>query len=176
MKSLTESPAVLSVHEGTAGQYIIRVGNLRHRPLVVGITKLLAADARSFVVITPSDIKVFAVGNGDAPSTEPIAKTEVEVDAETQAAIDAEEGRTVPGTDVNADDGVGDGGPSVEEAVPAKPRRRAKPTPLAGHDEACARCAGRGRIQIALDNGAASETACPLCQGQGVMKRYGARR
>ena len=64
MKSLTEQPAVLSVHAGAAGQFILRVTDLRYRPLVIGVTKLLSAEASSFVVITPSDIKVFAVGGG----------------------------------------------------------------------------------------------------------------
>ena len=122
------------------------------------------------MVITPSDIKVFtATGNGDSPEPE----TEVPFDAETQSAIDAEEGRSVPGTDIPAE--MDDEG-STEEPVPAKPRRRAKPASVAGHDEKCGRCSGAGRIAIALDNGVASDAACPICKGTGVMVRYGARR
>ena len=165
MKSLTESPAILTVHAGSPGQYILRTTDLRHRPLVVAVTKLLA-DASSFVVITPSDIKVF--------TAEPQEETHVpEIDAETKSAIDAEEVRSVPGTDIPAE--MDDEG-STEEPVPAKPRRRAKPASVAGHDEKCGRCSGAGRIAIALDNGVASDAACPICKGTGVMVRYGARR
>src|ERR1700722_4778542 len=116
MKSLTESPAILNVHTGSPGQYVIRVSDLRHRPLVIGVTKLLA-DAQSFVVVTPSDIKVFVAGNGiAAPAQEQGAESgaDIEIDAETQAAIDAEEGRAIPGANIPAE--MADVG-AIEEPV-----------------------------------------------------------
>jgi hypothetical protein len=153
MKSLTEQPAVLSVHEGTAGQYILRVNDLKHRPLIIGITKLLS-DAQSFVVITPSDIKVFAV---DGVPDESHENKQVDLEEENQETLDEL--------------------PQPEEPV-VTPRRRGRPpkSEQAGHDENCQRCAGTGRTKVILDGGAGSETACPICRGEGVMRRYGARR
>jgi hypothetical protein len=182
MKSLTEQSAVLSVHQGAAGQFILRVSDLSYRSLVIGVTKLLP-DARSFVVITPSDIKVFSVGGengnrnndvgGDVSSGTTDMPVDEDVDAETQAAIDAEEGRAVPGAAVSD---MGEGCEEVAEA-PAKGVRRRKPSaPVAGHDEACGRCGGTGKTRVILDGGGGAETACPICHGAGVMRRYGARR
>lgn len=152
MKSLTESPAVLTVHEGSEGQYILRVSDLRHRPLVIQVTKLLE-DARSFVIITPGDVKVFAVGDG---FREPIG-AEVPEPLETQD----EEEHEIP--------------QSVEEEPP-KTRKRGRPAQIAGHDETCGRCQGKGRIQSILEGGAATDIACVICKGEGILRRYGARR
>jgi len=172
MKSLTEQPAVLSVHEGTNGQYILRVADVRHRPLVIGVTKLLT-DATSFVLITPSDIKVFNVvgGNGTGPTeiADAIPETTDVVDAETQAAIDA------------IDAGADPGAPPASEIVGETPQqtkvvRRKRPAPVAGHDEQCQRCSGAGKIEVLMDGGKPAETTCPICRGEGIMRRYGARR
>ena len=180
MKSLTEQPAVLSVHRGTAGQYILRVADLQYRPLVIGVTKLLP-DASSFVVITPSDIRVFSV-NGDSATA---ASAEVEdgtlddadLDPETRAAIAAEQSRSLPGSVVEGD---GDAAAPAEEAVPppVKNVRRRKPSaaPVAGHDDQCGRCGGSGKARVILDGGGGADTTCPICQGRGTMRRYGARR
>jgi hypothetical protein len=187
MKSLTEQPAVLSVHAGPAGQYILRVANIRYRPLVVGVTKLLP-DASSFVLITPTDIKVFAVGGSDNGTSMASSdnhgamdnrdnsgelSTEAPLDAETLAAIAAEEGRTVPGESPD--------GPPTQEVVGEAPQgakvvKRKRPAQVAGHDETCGRCQGAGRVQMMLDGGKGAEAPCPICKGVGVMRRYGARR
>jgi hypothetical protein len=185
VKSLTESPAVLSVHAGSAGQFIIRVADLRDRPLITGVTKLLTdAGASSFVVVTPSDIKVFNVGgsgNGNRPVVADPGGVDsgggtgdlVVSDAETQAAIDAEESRPVPGAaaDLPTDTAIVGETPQGTKVV-----RRPRKPPIAGHAEACGRCAGTGRIAMILDGGAAGETACPVCKGAGTLTRYGNRR
>lgn len=180
MKSLTEQPAVLSVHQGSAGQYILRVTDLRYRPLVIGVTKLLP-DASSFVVITPSDIKVFAVGNGAGPTVTEVpdgddTQQEVELDEETRAAIDAEEQRSVPGAVETRDAEVGTAGAEPEPVAKATRRRKPSTAPVAGHDEACGRCGGAGKTRVILDGGGGAETACPICKGTGTMRRYGAKR
>jgi len=191
MKSLSESPAILTVHAGTAGQFIIKVGDLRYRPLIVGVTKLLP-DAESLVIITPQDIKVYAVGavggsngagadraDGSSPSGDGVASgaaTE-ELDAETMAAIAKEEGRAMPGDAADVAPAT-----ATAEVVGETPqgtkvvRRKKSPVPIAGHEEACQRCAGLGRIKILLDGGSASETGCPICSGQGTIRRYGNKR
>lgn len=165
MKSLTESPAILTVHAAADGQYILRTTDLNHRPLLIGVTKLLP-DARSFVIVTPSDIKVFAVSdNGKETNVGQDATNSTTgiMDPDTEAAINTEEGRSLPGD-------------STEEVAPPRTVKRKKSDSVAGHDEKCQRCAGTGRIQIILDGGAASDTACGICKGTGVMRRYGARR
>lgn len=174
MKSLTESPAVLTVHAGAAGQYILRIADLQYRPLLVSVSKLLPG-ARSLVVITPSDIKVFDVGvsndNIENVADREMAGTDTVLDPETIAAIAAESERPLP----NATTEDSDAEPAAEPA-PVRTRRRPKPESVAGHDESCGRCRGAGKVAIALDNGSASETSCPICKGSGVMRRYGARR
>lgn len=159
MKSISEKPAVLSVHEGEPGQFILRVGDLKYRPLVVGITKLLG-EARSFVVVTPSDIKVFEVnGNGTDPvppqAESEIPQSETEVDPEMQSAIDAES---------NPDSG------QPEKTV----RRRGRPPKEP--NSTCMRCRGTGKTKVLMDGGAPAETSCPVCGGSGVVIRYGDRR
>lgn len=152
MKSLTEQPAILSVHEGSPGQFIVRVSDASHRGLVVGVTKLLQ-DAKSLVVITPSDIKVFAVDGDESVPKE-------------------ESSGELPQSDEPIDETTQDA-----EPVPVAHRRGRPPkSEQAGRDEQCQRCGGIGRMQVVLDGGAASETACPICKGEGVMRRYGARR
>src|SRR6266576_4737855 len=118
MKSLTESPALLTVHAGSPGQYIVRVVDLRNRSLVAGVIKLLA-DGESFVVVTPTDTKVFTSANGDAP----VPESPAPLDADTLAAIAAEEGRAMPNADVEESE--------AEETTPPKARRRPKPVSVA---------------------------------------------
>lgn len=176
MKSLTESPAVLTVHAGAEGQYILRIADLQYRPLLVSVSKMLPG-ARSLVVITPSDIKVFSVGgsndnvetSGDDLRTTSgdVDSADVALDAKTLAAIEAENERPLPNATVEEEE---------PEPSPARTRRRPKPESVAGHDEPCGRCRGVGMVAIALDNGAPSETVCPICKGTKVMRRYGARR
>jgi hypothetical protein len=181
MKSLTEQPAVLSVHRGMAGQYVLRISDLQYRPLVIGVTKLLP-DASSFLVVTPSDIRLFTV-NSDGATAAPAEVADAEpddadLDPETRAAIAAEESRAVPGAVVEGD-GDAAAAAETEEVVPAvKNVRRRKPSaaPVAGHDDQCGRCGGSGKARVILDGGGGAETACPICKGTGTMRRYGARR
>src|SRR5271170_2018869 len=74
MKSISERPPILTVHEDQ-GDYILRVGDTRYRHLVVGLSKLLT-DARRLIVVTPGDVKFFTMegddGNGpDSSATTP---------------------------------------------------------------------------------------------------------
>ena len=163
MRSLTEQPALLSIHQGSPGQYILRVSDLRYRPLVVQVSKALE-DAASLVVITPSDIKVYEVTRDEQPETVSGGETEAEGPAMSDselAAISAQEEIPVPG--------------QVEETPPKAVRRR-KPDSVAGHDEPCMRCSGQGMIRIIPEGGSPSDSPCPICKGTGVMKRYGAKR
>lgn len=182
-KALTEAPALLTVHETGAGQYIIRVTDTRRRALVTGLTKLLD-DATEIVLVLPNDLKVFHVGGsgngavaGDSGSmaadavsddTEGLEEAPPVTDPETLALIAKEEGKTLPGAAVEPE-------PPAEPAPP-RTRRRAKPESIAGHPEACGRCRGSGQIEMLLDGGQPGKTSCPVCRGSGELIRYGNRR
>ena len=169
MKSLTESPAVLTVHQGSPGQFVIR----GERTLIVGVTKMLAErGAKSFVVITPTDVKVFAVSeNGDAVSAvddgaagnDPVDGAEAPIDQETQAAIDAEESREIPSS------------PQLEVVPRVVKRDRNKNKSIVGKEVSCGRCNGEGKIATLLDGGQAASVSCPVCKGSGVSKQVGRR-
>jgi hypothetical protein len=186
---------------------VLRIGDLRWRPLVVGVSKLLD-DARSLIVVTPSDIKVLRVSgsadsggdprsevartagdggtaagpapygaDGLAPGSasgikEAYSEAGIELDDETLAAIKAqEEGHPpLPSTAETVD--------NAETVAEAGMRvvRRSKPNGRAGHAETCGRCRGQGRIRIIEEGGAAGEAPCGVCQGSGVIQRYGSRR
>lgn len=119
-------------------------------------------------MVTEKDVKVFAVGeNGTAPVPVEVEPDE-EVSPEVQAAIDKEESNSIPGAAEGID--------PEEAGESTRVVKRKRPAQVAGHDEACARCAGTGKAKVILDGGAGAETPCPICKGEGVMRRYGARR
>lgn len=177
MKSASEVPAILTIHQTSPGQYVVRVGDLRYRPLVVAVSKLLE-DATSLIVITPADIKVLRV-SGDSPkavvaspSEEPagpglLGEVPMEsLDAETQAAIREQEQHSLPGQE------------SVrpEEGMRVVRRRKPNGHSPAGHPETCGRCRGEGSIKIIDEGGNAGEAPCGVCKGSGVLTRYGSPR
>lgn len=190
MKTGSEVPAILTVHQTAPGQYVMRIGDLRYRPLLVAVSKLLE-DASSLVVITPADIKVLRVSgnsaNGlsakatvaspsDAAGTADPQETgtgEVpleSLDAETQAAIRDQEQHSLPGSPP-AEPNV-----SPSESGMRVVRRKPNGRPSAGHPETCGRCRGEGKIRIIDETGGAGEAPCGVCQGAGVVTRYGLPR
>jgi len=162
VKSLTESPALLTVHESAPGHYVIRVRDTSQRPLIVGVTKLLP-DASSLTVITPSDIKVFVSENGDQATSYPQPSTDEVTTQSDEADVDL---TSPPPAEPDP----------VDEPLPSNVRRRKKPASITGRAEPCMRCQGHGKVPMMLDGGAAGESACPVCRGTGTMTRYGARR
>jgi hypothetical protein len=171
MKSLTESPAILTVHQGSPGQFVIR----GLRQYVVAATKLLAAEgARSFIVITETDVKVFDVRDADAVTGNGAADTEATAgDADTLPPADALDDDPF---DAAADAAIAAAAEVVGETPQGtKVVRRKRNQSSAGHDSPCQRCSGTGKVAVAFDNGSSSEAACPICKGAGVMRRYGSR-
>jgi hypothetical protein len=53
-------------------------------------------------------------------------------------------------------------------------RRERKDNPLRGSNSVCGRCRGVGQVQVALEGGASGTATCPVCQGEGEIRRYGA--
>lgn len=190
MKTGAEVPAILTVHQTSPGQYVMRIADLRYRPLLVAVSKLLE-DASSLVVITPADIKVLRVsGNsasglsakatvaspsdaaGAGPQEMGTGTGEVpleSLDAETQAAIRDQEQHSLPGPQAEPEVSRPAGGMQV---VRRKPNGR----PSAGHPETCGRCRGEGKIRIIDEGGGPGEAPCGVCQGAGVVTRYGLPR
>ena len=183
MKNASEVPAILTIHRTSPGQYIVRVGDLRYRPLVVAVSKLLE-DATSLVVVTPADIKVIRVSGSSVseesrkgtvaspPSEDEAAGPEVPVeslDAETQAAIREQEQHSLPGLNEGSE-------PSVNPEPGMRVVRRKSNGQFAGHSETCGRCHGAGHIAIMDESGGAGRAPCGVCQGSGVLTRYGSPR
>ena len=181
MTSLAEQPAVLSVHQTSPGAYIVRVSDLRYRPLVVAVRNALP-DLASLVVVTPTDIKVFA-GTGEVAGPPPVVNFPAEPegpelsDEALQAAIAEQEGHALPNAEP-AEPVLPAGQEVVGETAQGTKvvRRRKSNTPSAGHDETCQRCRGGGKVQMLMDGGNAAETTCPICKGEGMIRRYGAKR
>ena len=191
MKTASELPPILTIHQTAAGEYVVRVGDLKWRPLVVAVSKLLD-DATQLIVVTPSDIKVVKVGGvrevpGRGPVANPPARkataadsADLDLDQETLAAIAEQEGHALPGqSSLGAEPEIAPNGGTVtgKTAEGMKVvRRKPSARQAAGHDEPCGRCRGQGKIQIIQEGGASGEAPCGVCQGSGVMRMYGARR
>jgi hypothetical protein len=180
MKTATDLPAVLTVHEASPGQYVLRIGDLRWRPLVVGVSKLLD-DAKSLIVVTPGDIKVLRVSGTESESegtavASPLnagpaaADPDAQLDQETLAAIKEQEEH--PPLSAEPDEGA----PVVKAEAGMRVVRRSKPNGRAGHAEVCGRCRGEGSIRIIEEGGSPGQAPCGVCQGTGQITRYGARR
>lgn len=166
MKSIAERPPILTIHEDS-GDYILRVGDTRYRNLVVGVSKLLP-DARRLIVVTPGDVKFFVMdgSGGEGEDTRTINDiTSAEVPEEV---IAEQESHALPNADTE-----------LTAAEPSKLTRKRKPLRddiKVGHMENCQRCGGTGKAKVLMDGGVAAETVCPICQGAGTIRRYGARR
>lgn len=169
--NLSERPPILTVHED-AGDYILRLGDARFRSLVVGVSKLLPG-ARRLIIVTPTDVKFFTgdgthVDSGAEGGAGDLVAQEAEADAEVTAD---EEAHPLPHQPLPEE-------PPPETAPPKAVGRR-KPlrsTEKAGTLEACQRCAGTGTIRTLMPDNTAAESACPICQGEGTMKRFGRPR
>lgn len=174
MKSLQESPALLTVHSSSPGNYIIRIQSSENRELLKGVIKLL--EAESVVVITPNDIKLFhsqSNGTSQVVDTPVYEQPDPVMDME---AIARQESQSVPESEPV--EGLPDGSQVVGETAQGTKvvRRRKTQGPQVAIPETCGRCHGHGRIQMLLDGGSSGEAACPVCHGSGELKRFGARR
>ena len=180
MKTATELPPILTIHQTGTGNYVVRVGDLKWRPLVVAVSKLLD-DASQLIVVTPNDIKVLKVdgGLGEVPEQVPeqVPATDPDgLDAETLAAIAEQEGHPLPGAESEPEIAPNGGTVMGKTAEGMKVvRRKRSSAPVAGHYEPCGRCRGSGKIRIIQDGGTAGEVSCGVCQGSGVMRKYEAR-
>ena len=156
MKSISERPPILTVHEDS-GDYILRVGDTKWRSLIVGVSKLLP-DAKRLIVVTPGDVKFFVMGggdeadrgdfsdgSGDAGSGDSVVRSDVEAEQESHAVPNADLDAVAP----SGGEIVGET-PQGTKVVRRKSRSRSE-TP--GHDENCQRCGGTGKAKVLMEGG-----------------------
>ena len=183
MKSVAERPPILTIHEDQ-GDYILRVSDARYRPLVVGVSHLLPG-ARRLIVVTPGDVKFFVMEGADSDDL----PADADADLRGTGADGGADGTGAPVADVDPaliaeqeSHAIPNAEPDAEPSAPdAPPKLTRKRKPLrqdvkVGHDENCQRCGGTGKAYVRMPDNSTAESACPICQGVGVIKRYGVRR
>lgn len=148
-------PPVLTLFRTAQGEYALRLFDLADQALAAGITKLVP-DMRRLLLITPSDMKAFDFVPDGAEPEEGIPQSTM--DPMEEAAMIAGEPEAVK-----------------VESVPKSTRRRKANASIAGHEDTCSRCRGKGIVPILMDGGQAAEGSCPVCQGKGTITRYGSR-
>ena len=163
MASTQQISPVLTLFRLSPGNYSIRITDLKDQQIATALAGQIP-DLESLMVITPTDMKVFRFdGNQqripDAPDVSE-ASEETEKDPMERAMAMVEPGRD-----------------SDESRTQEKPQvvKRERKKSTVGHDAACGRCNGVGQVSMLMEGGAAATGACPVCQGSGVVKRYGMR-
>lgn len=188
------SPALISLFR-SASVYVLRIADIRYNPVALAIAKHLT-DADSLVVVTPTDTKMFNLIEGKEIGS---AKTTTTI-RETPAPYTPYE--SVAGADAFADDpqsvaqqlareadataaeaGITDTTDlqdQINHADTPAARRKAmmemRKAESSGVMSTCGRCRGVGQVPVALEGGGTTSAACPVCQGKGGIRRYGAGR
>ena len=159
MASTQQISPVLTLFRLSPGNYSIRITDLKDQQIATALAGQIP-DLASLMVITPTDMKVFKFDGAQQRLEVPSApETPAEVEQDPMEAAMA----IVPSTE--------------DTGEPAKPQvvKRERKKSTVGHDAACGRCNGVGQVSMLMEGGAAATGACPVCQGSGVVKRYGMR-
>lgn len=174
-KQVKQLSPLLTLFETSPGCYSLRLSEVSKRAtfLSIEVAKLLT-DATSLQVITPNDMKVFDLtGQVTDQSAE---KEEKKVGYFSEPTI--VEG--VPSDEFPDMDQVIEIAQSEEQKTNGEEKRfrQRKPRsgPMAGFEEPCQRCSGAGTVQMLMEGGRAATGVCPVCQGEKVVRRFGARR
>lgn len=172
-KQVKQLTPLLTVFETAPGRYSLRLSEISRRAtfLSIEVAKLLS-DARSLEVITPNDMKVFDM-TGEEVLRPPEREPEPQLAPEVIGAMPPAEGPL----DM---DQVVEISQAEEQRVNGEEKRyrQRKPRsgPVAGFDEPCQRCSGVGTVQMLMEGGRAASGVCPVCQGEKVVRRFGARK
>ena len=188
------APPVLVLHQ--AGPLaVLRIHDLSYSPIVSVIAQALPADVQQLMLVTPTDTKMFnlteAHESSHVPTTTKLngsprsevahtesseAETDFDSDPQAQAIRDAEQSeRETASIDVEAAQAEANTAETPAQRREAlKQLRRASGE--AGSDATCGRCRGAGQINVALPDGGATQSSCPVCQGRGTIRRYGGGR
>jgi len=161
MASTQQISPVLTLFRLSPGNYSIRITDLKDQQIATALAGQIP-DLASLMVITPTDMKVFKFDGAQQriPDAPPETPAEVEQDPMEAAMAMVPSGRD-----------------SDESRTQEKPQvvKRERKKSTVGHDAACGRCNGVGQVSMLMEGGAAATGSCPVCQGSGVVKRYGMR-
>jgi hypothetical protein len=178
---------------------VLRIHDLSYSSIVSVIAQALPSDVQSLMLVTPTDTKMFNLKevsheharqrtNGAAAVGEaaaPVDNTESEGDP---GEPDFDSDPQVEALRLAAEGDAAAQAAGLEEAratansaeTPAERREALKQLRRAegeaGQDATCGRCRGAGQVMIAMPDGGASTASCPVCQGKGTIRRYGAGR
>jgi len=180
-RSLDPTPPVLALfrHDAIA---ILRIHDLAFSGVVSAVVQSLPGDVTTLMLVTPTDTKMFAVNvgggatNGQIKHTADAAPTGAGVNEDVEDSSDpqAEAIRlAAEGDQASVAAGMEEAPPQAANRDAVKEFRKAT---AAAASYPCGRCGGVGKIAIALPDGGASEAACGVCRGAGVIRRYGVRR
>jgi hypothetical protein len=194
-RAVEAAPPALSLHQ--AGPLaVLRIHDLSYSSIVSAIAQALPSDVQSLMLVTPTDTKMFnlkeqsheparqrtngaaAVGEAAAPVDSSESEGEPDFDSDPQAEalrLAAEGDAAAQAAGLEEARATANAAETTAERREAlKQLRRAEGE--AGQDATCGRCRGAGQIGIAMPDGGASTAACPVCQGRGTIRRYGAGR
>jgi len=188
-RSLDPTPPVLALfrHDAIA---ILRIHDLAFSGVVSAVVQSLPGDVTTLMLVTPTDTKMFAVnaGGGTQHARRPDTRDDREVlpngvgavGAEASSAEEMEPDPQEVAARLAAEGDQASVAAGMEEAPPQATNREAvkefRKATVAAASDPCGRCGGVGKIAIALPDGGASEAACGVCRGAGVIRRYGVRR
>lgn len=174
-KQVRQLAPLLILFETRPTCYSLRLSETSKRAtfLSIEVAKLLS-DATSLEVITPNDLKVFDMTGGETGR-------QAEEERRSPPPPEPEVIGPMPSADepLNMDQVIEIAQAEEQKTNGEEKRfRQRKPTtgPVAGFDEPCQRCSGAGTIQMLMEGGHPAMGVCPVCQGEKVVRRFGARR
>ena len=191
------APPALVLHR-TGSLAVLRIHDLAYSSIVSVIAQALPSDIHQLMLVTPTDTKMFNLTEqAHAPSQQTqlvsprvasngaaheVAAEESEDDPDFSDDPQAEAIRLAQEGDAAAIR-AGLEEAQAEAATAETPaERRAALTRMrraegeAGQDATCGRCRGAGQVNMAMPDGGATTSACPVCMGRGTIRRYGSRR
>jgi hypothetical protein len=156
----------------------MRVHDMQFSSVVSVIADRLPPDVYDLMLVLPTDTKLFHLPDR-AASPEPSSPAEPEIeqpDVQEQFIAQAQENDEIVEQSGEAITDVQD---QINNASNPAERRKAmmklRRAEQAGTASTCGRCRGAGQVPVAMPDGSASNTACPVCRGQGSIQRYGMR-
>lgn len=176
-RNARQIPPVLELFRIGNGAYSMRLTDTKDNFLAVKLAELIP-DLATLQVITPTDMKVFNFGDEfgthGTKDTHYVPPNGHDVDP----LINEDNSPDPMDTAMELADQE-----NPQPPMKAKPKR-GRPTDLeraarkssAERQDKCLRCSGAGQVQQLMEGGASVAIACPVCQGEGVINRFGAQR
>lgn len=168
-KSARQIPPVLELFRIGPGVYSLRLTDPKDNYIAVKLAELIP-DLGSLQVITPTDMKVFRFdGENNIPQKTNGKLNNPDVNLNNTPGEEIEDSMDevdrLAAMDAHTD------------APPAEKRGRGRPKKSAAErQDTCQRCRGLGKVQQLMDGGTSTEAACPVCQGEGTITRFGVAR